>query len=164
MSAYASRCKFRASGNDSMGMARSSVAAATSLWLVRGGVFGSSTLKSTLMRSQACFPSSRTRSPRAEASPAMEARRSRTARYSSASFASSSCAWASCVLMSAPPVGEVGGRSTLGFGARSLLGPWGVLRHPLLLSLHRRPQSTRVQGHDCRRSRCRSSRTSSPRR
>jgi hypothetical protein len=43
-----------------------------------------------LMRSRACLPSSRTRSPRVEASPAMVARNSRTARYSFASFASSS--------------------------------------------------------------------------
>jgi hypothetical protein len=49
-------------------MARSSVATATSFWLARGGVFGLSTSKSTLMRSRACLPSSRARSPRAEAS------------------------------------------------------------------------------------------------
>jgi hypothetical protein len=71
-------------------MARSSVAVVTSFWLARGGVFGLSTSKSTLMRSRACFPSSRARSPRAEASPAMEARSSRTARYTSAILASSS--------------------------------------------------------------------------
>jgi hypothetical protein len=71
-------------------MARSSVAAAMSFWLTRGGVFGSSTLKSALMRSRACLPNSCARSPRAEASPAMEARSSRTSRYSSASLASSS--------------------------------------------------------------------------
>jgi hypothetical protein len=71
-------------------MARSSVATAISFWLARGGVFGSSTLKSALMHSRAYLPSSCTRSPRAEASPAMVARNSRTARYSSASFASSS--------------------------------------------------------------------------
>jgi hypothetical protein len=53
-------------------------------------------LKSALMRSRACMPSSRTRSPRAEASPAIEARSNRTVRYSSASLASSSRAWASC--------------------------------------------------------------------
>jgi hypothetical protein len=92
MSACASRCRFRASGVDGAGMARSSVTAATSFWLARGGVFGLSTLKLMLMRSRACLPSSRERSPRAEASPAMEARSSRTARYSSASLASSSCA------------------------------------------------------------------------
>jgi hypothetical protein len=55
-------------------MARSSVAVAMSFWLARGGVSGLSTLKLALMRSQACLPSSRARSPRAEASPAMEAR------------------------------------------------------------------------------------------
>jgi hypothetical protein len=47
-------------------------------------------LKSTLMRSRACMPSSRARSPHAEASPAMEARSNRTVRYSSVSLASSS--------------------------------------------------------------------------
>jgi hypothetical protein len=90
-------------------MARSSVAAAMSFWLSRGGVFGLLTSKSVLMRPRAYLPSSGARSPRAEASPAMEARSSRTARYSSASFASSSRAWASCALMSAPLGGEVGG-------------------------------------------------------
>jgi hypothetical protein len=64
-------------------MARSSVAAAMSFWLARGGVFGSLTLKSALMRSWACLSNSRTRSPCAEASPAMEVRSSRTAWYSS---------------------------------------------------------------------------------
>jgi hypothetical protein len=73
-------------------MAQSSVTAVFSFWLVRGVVFGLSTLKSVLMRSQACLPSSHTCSPRAEASTAMVARNSHTARYSSASFASSSCA------------------------------------------------------------------------
>jgi hypothetical protein len=73
MSAYALRCRFRASGVDAAGMARSSVAAAMSFWLAREGVFGLLTLKSTLMRSRACLPSSRARSPRAEASPVMEA-------------------------------------------------------------------------------------------
>jgi hypothetical protein len=34
-------------------MARNSVAAAMSFWLARGGVLGSSTLKSVLKRSQA---------------------------------------------------------------------------------------------------------------
>jgi hypothetical protein len=68
MSACASRCRFRASGIDRAGMARRSVAAATSFWLARGGVFGLLTSKSTLMRSRACLPSSRARSPRAEAS------------------------------------------------------------------------------------------------
>jgi hypothetical protein len=90
-------------------MARSSVAAATSFWLARGGVFGLSTLKSVLMPSRACLPSSRARSPRADASPAMEARSSRTVRYSSASLASSSRASASYALMSAPLGGEGGG-------------------------------------------------------
>jgi hypothetical protein len=55
-------------------------------------MFGLLTSKSVLMRSRACLPSSRMHSPRAEASPAMVARSSRTARYSSASLASSSCA------------------------------------------------------------------------
>jgi hypothetical protein len=64
MSACASRCRFRASGVEGAGMARSSVAAAMSFWLARGGVSGLSTLKSALMRSQACMPSSRARSPR----------------------------------------------------------------------------------------------------
>jgi FAD/FMN-containing dehydrogenase len=54
-------------------MARSSVAAAMRFWLARGGVFGWLTSKSVLMQSRACLPSSRARSPRAEASPAMEA-------------------------------------------------------------------------------------------
>jgi hypothetical protein len=112
MSACASRCRFRASGVDGAGMARSSVAAATSFCFARGGVFGLSTSKLMLMRSQACLPSSRARSPRAEASPAMEARSSRTARYSSVTLASSSSASASCALMSAPLDGEGGG--TLG--------------------------------------------------
>jgi hypothetical protein len=64
MSAYASRCRFRASGVEGAGMAHSSVAAARSFWLTRGGVSGLSTLKLVLMRSQACLPSSRARSPR----------------------------------------------------------------------------------------------------
>jgi hypothetical protein len=71
-------------------MARNSVAVAMSFWLAREGVLGSSMLKSVLMRSRACRTNSRARSPRAEASLAMEARSSRTARYSSASLASSS--------------------------------------------------------------------------
>jgi hypothetical protein len=83
-------------------MARSSVAAAMSFWLARGGVSGLSTLKSALMRSRACLPSSLARSPRAEASLAMEARSNRTVRYSSASLASSSRAWANCASTSAP--------------------------------------------------------------
>jgi hypothetical protein len=102
MSACASRCRFRASGVEGAGMARSSVAAAISFWLARGGVSGLSTLKSVLMRSRACMPNSRARSPRSEASPAIEARSNHTVRYSSASLASSSRAWASCVSMSAP--------------------------------------------------------------
>jgi hypothetical protein len=71
-------------------MARSSVAAAMSFWLTRGGMFRLLTSKSALMRSRACLPSSRARSPHVAASPTMEARSSRTARYSSASLASSS--------------------------------------------------------------------------
>jgi hypothetical protein len=102
MRACTSRCRFRASGVEGAGMARSSVAAAISFWLARGGVSGLSTLKSALMRSRACRPNSRARSPRAEASPAMEAWSSRTVRYSSASLALSSRAWASCTSMSAP--------------------------------------------------------------
>jgi hypothetical protein len=90
-------------------MARSSVAAAVSFWLARGGVFGLSTSKSALMRSRVSLPSSHACSPRAEASQAMEARSSRTVRYSSASLASSSRTWPSCALMSAPLGGEVGG-------------------------------------------------------
>jgi hypothetical protein len=64
MSACASRCRFRASGVEGAGMAHISVAAAMSFWLTRGGVSGLSTLKSVLMRSRACMPSSRARSPR----------------------------------------------------------------------------------------------------
>jgi hypothetical protein len=67
-----------------------------------------STLKSVLMHSRVCLPSSRARSLHAEASPVMEVRSSRTARYSSVSLASSLRAWASCALMSAPLGGEVG--------------------------------------------------------
>jgi hypothetical protein len=59
-------------------MARSSVAAVMRFWLARGGVFGLLTLKLVLMWSRACLPSSRARSLRAEASPAMEARSSHT--------------------------------------------------------------------------------------
>jgi hypothetical protein len=44
----------------------------------------------------------------------MEARSSRTARYSSASLASSSRAWASCALMSEHLGGEVGAHLALG--------------------------------------------------
>jgi hypothetical protein len=46
-----------------------------SFWLARGGLSGLSTLKSALMRSRACLPNSCSRLPRAEASPAIEARR-----------------------------------------------------------------------------------------
>jgi hypothetical protein len=109
MSACASWYRFRASGVEGAGMARSSVAAATSFWLARGGVIGSSMLKSALMRSRACRPNSRARSLHAEAFPAMKARSNRTARYSSASLASSSRAWASCALTSPPLGGEGGG-------------------------------------------------------
>jgi hypothetical protein len=90
-------------------MARCSVAATMRFWLARGGVLRLSTSKSALMRSRAYLLSSRARSPRAVASPAMEARSSRTAWYSSASLASSSRAWASCALVSAPPACDVGG-------------------------------------------------------
>jgi hypothetical protein len=71
-------------------MARSSVAAAMRFWLARGGASALSMLGSVLMRSRTCLPSSRARSPRAEASSAIEARSSHTVRYSSASLASSS--------------------------------------------------------------------------
>jgi hypothetical protein len=57
MSACASRCRFRALGVEGAGMALSSVAAVMSFWLARGGVSGLSTLKSVLMRSRACLPS-----------------------------------------------------------------------------------------------------------
>jgi hypothetical protein len=119
MSACALRCRFRASGVEGAGMARSSVAEAMSFWLARGGVSGSSTLKSALMRLRACLSSSRARSPRAEASPAIEARSNRIVRYSSASLASSSRAWASCALMS-PPLGGEGGRA---LGPAAMRGP-----------------------------------------
>jgi hypothetical protein len=92
MSVCALRYRFRASGVEGASMARSSVAVATSFWLTRGGVLGTSTLKSALMRSWACLPNLRARSSRAEASPVMEARSNHTVRYSSASLASSSCA------------------------------------------------------------------------
>jgi hypothetical protein len=119
MSDCTSRCRFRASGVEGAGMARSSVTAAMSFWLAREGVSGSSTLKSALMRSRACLPNSRARSPRAEASPAMEARSNRTMRYSSASLVSSSRAWASCALMSVPLGGEGGGA----LGPAAVRGP-----------------------------------------
>jgi hypothetical protein len=110
MRVCASRCRLRASGVDGLGVAPSSVASAMSFWLARGGVYGSSTLKSAFMCSRSCLPTSQTRSPRAEASPAIVARRSRTSRYSSASFASSSRAWANYAVMSAAPAGGTGGR------------------------------------------------------
>jgi hypothetical protein len=103
-------------------------------------MLGLSTSKLVLMRSRACFPSSRARSPRAEASPVMKARSSHTARYSSASLASSSRAWASCALMSAPLGGEGGGalgpfpgwgeplRHRLPSRSRRLLGRWRARR------------------------------------
>jgi hypothetical protein len=116
MSACASRCRFRASGVEGAGMALSSVAAAMSFWVTRGGVSRLSTLKSALIRSRACLPSSCARSPHAEASPAMEARSNRTVQYSSTSLASISRAWASCALMLAPVGGEGGG--ALGPAAR----------------------------------------------
>jgi hypothetical protein len=59
MSAYASRCRFCASGIEGAGMARSSVVAAMSFWIAREGVLGLLTSKSALMRSRACLPSSR---------------------------------------------------------------------------------------------------------
>jgi hypothetical protein len=99
MSACALQCRFCASGVEGAGTARSSVAAAMSFSLARGGVFGLLTSKSVLMRSRAYLPSSCMCSPHAEASPAMEARSSRTARYSSAILASISRAWESCALM-----------------------------------------------------------------
>jgi hypothetical protein len=157
MSACASRCKFRALGFEGAGMARSSVAAVMSLWLARGGVSESSTLKSALMRSRACFPKSRARSPRAEASPGMEARSNRTVRYSSASLASSSRAWASCALMSAPLGGEEGGV----LGPAALRGPvprageplrrWLPPRRWRLLGRWRSRRSTPARGRSSRR-------------
>jgi hypothetical protein len=90
MTTCASRYRFRASGIEGASMARSSVAAVMSFWLARSGVFGSSTLKLSLMRSRACLPSSCTRSPRAEPSAAIEVRSSRTTRYSFVSLDSSS--------------------------------------------------------------------------
>jgi hypothetical protein len=103
-------------------MARSNVAAVMRFWLARGGVLGLSTSKSALMCSRACLPSSRARSPRVEASQAMEVRSSHTAWYSSASLASSSRAWASCVLMSAPLGGEVGAHLAPGPGVAQFPG------------------------------------------
>jgi hypothetical protein len=119
MSACASQCRFRASGVEGAGMARSIVAVAMSFWLARGGVSGSSTLKLALMQSWACLPNSRARSPRADASPAIEARSNRTVRYSSAILASSSRAWASCALMLVPLGGEGGGA----LGPAAVRGP-----------------------------------------
>jgi hypothetical protein len=129
MSACASQCRFCASGIEGAGMARSSVAAVMSFWLARGGVLGLLTSKSALMRSRAYLPSSHARSPRVEASPAMEVRSSRTARYSSASLASSSRAWASCALMSAPLASEVGARLAPCPGVVQFPGSGGLLRH-----------------------------------
>jgi hypothetical protein len=126
-------------------------------------VFGLSTSKSALMRSRACLPSSRTRSPRAEASPAMEARSSHTARYSSASLVSSSRAWASCALMSVPLGGEGEARLVLHPGAVQFPGPGEPLRRRLMprsrrsLGRWRARRSTPVRG---RRSRCWSCRSS----
>jgi hypothetical protein len=105
----------------------------------RQQAFGSSMLKSALMHSQASLPSSRTRSPRAEASPSMEARSSHTARYSSASLASSSRAWASCVLMLMPPVIEVGGVLGPGSGVRWSPDFGGLLRRQPPPRSRRRP-------------------------
>jgi hypothetical protein len=67
------------------------------------------------MHSRACLPASQMRSPRAEASPAIVARKSHTYQYSSASIASSLRAWASCAVMSACPTSGVGD----GFGSGS---------------------------------------------
>jgi hypothetical protein len=97
-----SQCMSRASGVEGVGIARSSVAAATSFWLACGGTSAFSALGTVLMQSRTCRPSSRARSPRAEASPAIEVRSNRTVRYSSASLASSSRAWANCASTSAP--------------------------------------------------------------
>jgi hypothetical protein len=80
------------------------------------------------IRSQACLPSSHARSPRAEASSAMVARKSRTYRYSSTSLASSSRAWASCTLMLMPPVDKVRARLAPGFGVRLHRRPLSHLR------------------------------------
>jgi hypothetical protein len=109
-------------------------------WLARGGVSGSSTLKSVLMRSRACLPNSRARSPRANASPAIEARSNRTVRYSSASLASSLSAWASCVLMSVPLGGEGGGA----LGPAAVRGP--VPRHEEPLRHRHPPRRRRLLG------------------
>jgi hypothetical protein len=119
MRACASRCKLRASGIDGPGMARSSIATAMNFWLAWGSVCGPSTLKSALMRTRACLPASHARSLRVEASRAMVALKSRTCRYSSASLASSLRAWASCLVMSAPPAGRAGGRFTPRFWGAS---------------------------------------------
>jgi hypothetical protein len=114
------------------------------------------------------LPSSRARSPRADASPAMEARSSRTARYSSTSLASSSRAWASCVLMSAPLGGEGGGALGPAPWCGPVPGPrGGPLRRqlpPRSPGRWRARQSTPAWGRSSWRWSCRSSRTSSPRR
>jgi hypothetical protein len=78
MKACALRRRLRALGVEGSGMARSSVTVVMSFWLTRGGVCMSSMLKSALMRLWAYLPSFCARSPRAEASPALVARRSRT--------------------------------------------------------------------------------------
>jgi hypothetical protein len=141
MSACASRCRFCASGVEGAGMARSSVAATMSFWLTRGGVSGLSMLKSALMRSRACLPSSRASSLRAEASPVMEARSNHFVRYSSASLASSSRAWASCALMSAPSAVREEGRLAPQAGAIRSPGWEEPLRR------RRPPRWRRLLGH-----------------
>jgi hypothetical protein len=157
MSTCASRCRFRASGVEGAGMARSSAATAMSFWLARGGVSGSSMLKSVLMRSRACLPNSRARSPRAEASPAIEAGSNRTVWYSSASLASSSRAWASCALMSAALGGEGGGALAPQPGAVQFPEQEEPLRrrHPprrrRLLGRWRLRRSTPARGHSSQR-------------
>jgi hypothetical protein len=164
ISACASRCRFRTSGVEGAGMARSSVAAAMSFWLACGGVSG----LSTLMRSRACLPNSRACSPRAEASPAIEARSNRTVRYSSASLASSSRAWASCALMSPPSTVRGEGR----FALQPCVVQFPEQEEPLCrrhlprrwrsLGRWRLRHSTPARGHSSRRWSRRSSRTSSP--
>jgi hypothetical protein len=107
MSAYVLRCRFRASGVEGAGMARGRGELLARSWGrawvvdVEVGVDALAGLLAQLARAFAArggFPSES----------AMEARSSRTARYSSASLASSSRAWASCALMSALHGGEVG--------------------------------------------------------
>jgi hypothetical protein len=115
------------------------------------------------------LPRSHARSPCAEASPTTEARSSHTVQYSFMSFASSSCAWASCTLMSAPPVGEVGVHSAPHPGVIQFSGGEGLLRRrpprSRCSSGHRRPpRSTHARGRRSRRWSRRSSQTSSSRR